>query len=277
MTCRHRTIQKAQSATKADCAALETPFACATVVPKGKRPRKGQPAWRRKTPSWFGAHGLCNDKPRRHRNDHRRSRVEGASANLSACAFPKFRRGHHLNHQFAGLLQNRDGRIDLRHLLIGRFYGDRFLRRGGLLRSPVCVPVIERHRGSAMATIACGSTQLPFASKTHPTLSNHNSRNFFTPQNDAKKAGQPLIEITAKRPQFGDGAGPFAGWLDGLLYLSDARVTTSHRPVPRRRLYRDEPGSASRQSCPSTQPSHSRFGREQRPQQCSVKQRGSLA
>jgi len=52
---------------------------------------------------------------------------------------------------------------------------------------------------------------------THPALSGHNSRNFFTPETDAKNASQPLIETAAKRARFGDTVGVLAGLAEGSL------------------------------------------------------------
>lgn len=66
------------------------------------------------------------------------------------------------------------------------------------------------HRGQRDHTVTS-------VSKTHPALSGHNSRNFFTAEKTEKDAGQRSIEITAKCPYFDDVAGALAGWIDGSL------------------------------------------------------------
>ena len=61
--------------------------------------------------------------------------IERRVALLAAWGIPKLLFRHRVNHLFArhglaGLLQNRQGRIALRHHFVGRFGGGRFLRRG---------------------------------------------------------------------------------------------------------------------------------------------------
>lgn len=63
------------------------------------------------------------------------------------------------------------------------------------------------HRGQRDHTVTSVST---WVSKTHPALSGHNSRNFFTPEKTVKNAGQRLNEMPATRPQKDDFAGELA-------------------------------------------------------------------